>query len=271
MTTVAITPYRFKDSQLVQFFRTAYKASPILTVNSGVMFLCFAACTVLQLVDARTFNGISIWIKPGKFFFSMVVHCLTIAWALSLIESPQRASRAINWSVWVVLITAWGELIYIALRASQGQASHFNLSTPINAAFYQVMAAFAVALVVAPAVIGWKIWRMKRGDIWTASVALGFGLAALLAIIVGMTLGSNSSHWIGGDLTDATGLPIFKWSTTGGDLRVAHFIGLHTMQIVPFAALSGRRSMVCGAAAGLVLLTTLTYLQALSGTPLLRP
>jgi hypothetical protein len=86
-----------------------------------------------------------------------------------------------------------------------------------------------------------------------------------------MTLGGNSSHWIGGDLTDATGLPIFKWSTTGGDLRVAHFIGLHAMQVVPFAALSGKRSVVWGAALVVTVLTTFTYVQALSGIPLFRP
>jgi hypothetical protein len=95
-------------------------------------------------------------------------------------------------------------------------------------------------------------------------------LSAILSVIVGMTLGGNSSHWIGGDMTDATGLPIFKWSTTGGDLRVSHFIGLHTMQAVPFAALSGKRSVVWGTAIVMVVLTTLTYVQALNGVPLFR-
>jgi hypothetical protein len=270
MTTLAITPYRFKDSRLVQFFRTAYAGSSILTINAGIMLLCFAACMALQVVDDRAFNGINVWIKPGKFFFSMVVHYLTVAWALSLIAPHQRETRAITGSIWIILITAWAELLYIALRAAQGDASHFNVSTTVNTLLYQVMAVFAVALVVAPAVIGWKIWRLKRGDIWTESVVLGFGLACILAIIVGMTLGGNSSHWIGGDLTDATGLPIFKWSTTGGDLRVAHFIGLHAMQAIPFAALSGKRNVVWGVATFVTIATVLTYIQALSGVPFLR-
>jgi hypothetical protein len=38
------------------------------------------------------------------------------------------------------------------------------------------------------------------------------------------------SHFIGGDGTDASGLPFVGWSTTGGDLRIAHFFGLHAMQ-----------------------------------------
>ena len=30
------------------------------------------------------------------------------------------------------------------------------------------------------------------------------------------------------------GLPMVNWSTTGGDLRIAHALGLHAFQIIPF-------------------------------------
>lgn len=270
MNTLALPSFEYRNSRVVQFFRTTYEGSPTLTWQAMALVLGFILCFVLQFIDARALNGANVWLKPGKFFLSMSVHFLTISWALSLLPQQQRKSRVVSWSVMTVSVAAWTELIYIALQASRGEASHFNVATPLTAALYAVMAIFAILLVVAPAIVGINIWRAVRNDLWAQSVAIGFCLAAFLTIGVGMTLGGNSGHWIGGDLNDATGLPIFKWSTTGGDLRVSHFISLHAMQIVPFAAFSRRRSVVWGVAIVLTIATALTFFQALSGTPFLR-
>jgi hypothetical protein len=82
------------------------------------------------------------------------------------------------------------------------------------------------------------------------------------------------------------GLPLVGWSTTGGDLRIGHFVGLHGLQAVPLLALglallAGRfavlrservrtQLVVVGAAAWLGLTLLLTG-QALRAQPLIAP
>jgi hypothetical protein len=262
--------YHYRDSAIAKIWADVRNGSGLYAAHAVVFLGCFAVCMALQYVDTRQFNGANVWMKPGKFYLSLALHVATIAWALSFAPAALKSRRITNWTLWGILVAGWYELIYITYRAALGEASHFNTAGWLNATLYQLMALGAVILVIGAAIIGWMIWRAEPRSIWTQAIALGFGLGAILTLIVGMTLGGNAGHWIGGDMTDATGVGIFKWSTTGGDLRVAHFVGLHAMQIVPFAALSGNRRVVYGVAALLLVLTAATYGQALTGIPLFR-
>jgi hypothetical protein len=80
------------------------------------------------------------------------------------------------------------------------------------------------------------------------------------------------------------GLPLVGWSTTGGDLRVGHFVGLHAMQVLPLLAFlltrpaalrrfstRQRTLLVWTAGLGYLVLTLLTTWQALRGQPLIAP
>ncbi len=96
-----------------------------------------------------------------------------------------------------------------------------------------------------------------------------------MTLAIGGYLGSQASHWIGGDLTDATGMPLTGWSTTGGDLRPAHFLATHMMQVLPVVGLLADRARVPVAAIwnAAILYTALiagVAAQGLMGAPLFR-
>ena len=80
------------------------------------------------------------------------------------------------------------------------------------------------------------------------------------------------------------GLPLVGWSTVGGDLRVAHFVGLHGMQIIPLLGLwlaspamrrryaAGQRlALVWTGGVAYVAMTLILMWQALRGQSVIAP
>ena len=111
--------------------------------------------------------------------------------------------------------------------------------------------------------------------VYRHAVLLGLWLTFGLGAIAGMYLGSHGTHWVGGTASDAGGLPLFGWSRDGGDLRIAHFLGIHAMQILPLLGwwlrdrVQGGRALVTVAAALLSVVTVGVFVQALLGQPLI--
>lgn len=254
-----------------------------------MMLVLMPASILLGQTDPRLINGISVWVKPIKFEFSLALHFATLAVLVGLVAPARLAHPFLRRTFLAAGIAALFEIGYIALQAARGRASHFNDGTTLEIVLYQVMGVGAVLLVVVTFYLG-RLILNSPGAVKSPGLNLGAGLGLTLGsvatLITAGVLGSGAlaqahgapiGHWIGGDLTDATGLPLFGWSTTGGDFRVSHFFATHTMQILPvlgwIADRWGRakaRPIVITGAAALLAIIIGTFIEAALGFPFIR-
>ena len=265
MTSLTLTIPR--NASMIENLR---RASPLLWWTSLAFLVLFAACMLLAMTDPRLFNGISTWVKPAKFFLSLGLHMLTLSFGLTLLPERIRTTWPTLLITGTMASMAILEMVYISFRAALGQASHFNTSSELAGLLYSLMGMGAALMMVVTLFLGVRIIRHGSATLMARATGWSFIAAAILTLIVGFTLGAMGSHWIGGDQSDATGLPVFGWSTSGGDLRAAHFAGLHIMQVLPFAALTGSRPAVWSAGLFMLLATLTAYILALNGIPLIR-
>lgn len=238
---------------------------------------CFA-----YALDERILNGINIWFKPLKFQLSLIMTLGTAILLLPLLDEQRRASLLVRLGAFAMSFCAVAEIAYITLQSARGRGSHFNFATDVERIAYIIMGIGAVTIVAGAFAIGLAIWLSRPFGKQTGlsvGAALGLMLGAVLTFATAVPLGGGElpgqvGHWIGGDRSDASGLPFFGWSTTGGDLRVAHFFGMHTMQTLPLLGLLADRAapgrarlMVLVGAALCVAVTAVTFLEALAGKP----
>jgi NO-binding membrane sensor protein with MHYT domain len=87
----------------------------------------------------------------------------------------------------------------------------------------------------------------------------------------GFAMGSRLSHTVGLE-NDNSNLFIVGWSKTVGDLRVAHFIGMHALQVIPIISyyiLKNTKATIFIVVL-YFLLAIFTLIQAFQGKPFLK-
>ncbi len=244
-----------------------------LKFRNETMFYFGVACLVLSmlfLILAKTITtqvyGVNAWYKPFKFAFST----LTFAWAMAwyCFYLPNFNASLFNWTVIILL---GFEIAYIALQAGRGQLSHYNQSTPVYAALFSMMALAASAVTIYTAYVGYLFFSNSFPELPTYYV-WAIRLSIVLFVVFsfeGFAMGSRLSHTVGA-ANDNSNLLIVGWSKTFGDLRVAHFIGMHALQIIPIVSyyLLKNTKLTIALVIGYGFLALLTLIQALKGKPL---
>ncbi len=241
---------------------------------AGLLNLAASVIVIAGLIiDDRQILGINPWVKPWKFFVSVGIYLVTLAWMLPR-ATMSRAARAVL--RWTFIITMAGENVLIAMQAYRGTTSHFNETSVFDGAVFSAMGLLIMLNTVAAVALLMYFFRspapMPRAVL--AGIRLGL-VIFLLASGVGGMMVANKGHAIG--VPDGgPGLPIVNWSTDGGDLRIAHFIGLHALQALPLLGwFFSRKAQGAGvltvrlAALALTIIFAWTLAQAMGGRALI--
>lgn len=245
-----------------------------LTVAMAALALVTA---VLALVDQRELLGAPLWFKPLKFSLSIALYGAALGWMLSRL--PRGAMRRTGW---IITAGIWLEMVIIVGQAVRGVRSHFNDDSVFDALLFAVMGATITVVWLATLAIALRFLRERSDDRVTSSaVRLGL-LVGLAGMAVGFLLSANGGHAVG--VPDGgPGLFLVGWSTTGGDLRIGHFVGMHALQVLPLLAAglaavgrghldeAARVRIVRIAGAGYAGVVALVTWQAMRAQPLLAP
>ena len=260
-----------------RFFRALYRRNRLLTTVGWLHVAALIVTLLLMLIDYRQVMGINAWIKPAKFMFSLSVYLWTIAWLSAYIDRPRWRIRTISVLIAIVILV---ESACILLQAGRGTTSHYNVSTDFDAAVFQTMGAMITIDLLLGVLILLMFANPRRNldSIYLWGIRLG-----LATFLVGGWIGSvmigNNAHTFGAP-DGGPGLPFLNWSTLAGDMRIAHGLGLHALQVFPLLGFvignarrpAGRLSrwlLFTAFVASYYVLIYATFMQALAGRPLI--
>ncbi len=246
-----------------------------LKTRNEVLFyyglICFVASLIFLLLSQVTSTqvfGVNAWFKPFKFAFSTFTLVWAMAWYCAYL--PTFNLQLFNWSM-IGLLSF--EIIYIAVMAGLGLKSHYNISTPFFGAMYTMMALAASAVAIYVGYVGYLFWMGKFPELELHYLwAIRFGILIFVVFAFqGFAMGSRMNHSVGMD-NDNSNIFILGWSKLVGDLRIAHFVGMHALQILPLLSLYLLRNTTFTILFSLLYLTlaSFTFVQALQGKPFMK-
>jgi hypothetical protein len=203
---------------------------PFLFWIGALMLLALVVVTLLSISDTRLILGINPWIKPMKFLTSITIFLWTVAWFMPETRPNQKLRNIVRWTIGSAMLI---EIACIIFQSARGTTSHFNIRSALDAVIFTTMgitiAVNTAAMILFLAIIRRDTPATRAGYIW--GIRLGVAIF-LLASAEGGLIVSNNAHTVGAP-DGGPGLPFVNWSTRNGDLRIAHFFGMHAMQALP--------------------------------------
>lgn len=215
--------------------RALYRRNPILAGIASLHVALFVVFVAGIALDPRTVGAEPVWLKPAKFAGSLALFAATLGWLTAHLPLADRTLKRVSYGI------AAGAVVEIALvggQAARGVESHFNDATALDAAVYDAMGAVILGTMLLVTVLAGAAWsrELEVEPAFAWGIRLGLGVF-LLGSLEGAAMVAAGASAVGSGPT----LPVAGWAA-GGDFRVAHFVGLHGLQVLPLAGhLAARR------------------------------
>lgn len=269
----------FSPSMVRAFFSTLDAKDQLLSRFGWMLVLSVPILAMFAYLDPGAIATVNPWFKPIKFAISFSTFVWTLSLFLGRLRIPAWQSKLARRTMTATITVEMLCLSAQAWRSTQfagGQGSTDWLIAQMTTWMVSVNTAILVWILAA------FCGKRERIRIADAAFVLAVRLSVVIFLLgnaVGGYMLARGSHTVGAS-DGGPGLPFTNWSTTAGDLRIAHFIAIHAIQIVPLFAFllwkmtprptATQRSLAVYAVSGLVLLAIAgTFVQALLGHPFL--
>lgn len=256
----------------MHLIRELYKRN-LLLARLGTANLILTVLLILYApLNPHEVLGLNSMIKPIKFALTVVILSYTLCWLLYYIEDK----RKIKTYTYVTIISMVFEQLVITFQALRGQQSHFNNSSTMGVIIFALMGVFILTFTLWTAYIAYLFFKQKKFNLHPTYL-LGIRIGIILFVVFslfGGYIAQQTGHTVGGN-DSGEGLPFLNWSRSYGDLRIAHFFGIHALQIIPFTASVLSRKYSAHSSKLLLLLVCIVYtsfilftmIQAIIGEP----
>ena len=224
-------------------------------------------CLVLMPFEETRILGVNRWLKPFKFYSSVGIMILTIGWLMYYLDDKRKVKRFSG----IIAIAMFLENGLIMMQAIRNTTSHFNDTSLFNGLVFNLMGILIIIFTVTVVVICISFFRQKRFSIPMAyvwGIRLGLLFFIIFSLEGGVMLGLLK-HTVGA-FDGGPGLPVVNWSSQHGDLRIAHFLGIHSLQILPLYGnyVSKTKNQTITFSLVYFVLCAALFLQAINGIPL---
>ena len=273
----------FFERNQIQFLWTMNPAIFLMTLIS--IFALLVSAIALNL-DPNLLAAESVWLKPFKFGMSLTLYGAS----LLLVSAYLKMSTALKRASILACAGAAVELAALFLHAFRS-ANYSSLNSPLDTALWLLIK--LAIMPVASASIVMLVLLMRQKDLppvlgsslrWGLALAIaGFvpGLIMLLPDSIQHIFSAHKSLTPVSMHSAVHTLPFPGWHTQSGDLRAAHFLGLHALQIMPliaividrlaFLPILRRKILISISGYSYFLLLLLLTWEALRGEPVFAP